>query len=131
MPIYEFESPCGAFLSTSRPMNEDTLHKTCECCGLEARRVFSDFAFHRFTPHYSPAVGKPVSSQKEFREDLKRASEEATLRTGMPHDFQPIDIRDHPPKNMEALEVTHRKHRELGWTERKASYFSMPEGKTP
>jgi hypothetical protein len=118
-------------LSTSRSMHDETLHKTCPCCGLEAERVFGDFAFKRFAEHYSPAVGKVVSSDREFRDDLKRASEEATIRTGIVHDFQPIDITEHAPKNLEGLEATHRKHRELGLTERKTSFFSMPESKTP
>lgn len=128
-PIYRFESPCGEVLSTSRPMDGDTLHKTCGCCGLEARRIFDSFSFHRYQAGYNPAVGKEVTSGKQFREELKIASERETLRTGMAHDFQPIDLRDHQPKNLDALEHTNRVHRDLGFNERKASYFQMPEGK--
>lgn len=94
MPEYSFRCPCGAELSTSRPMTADTQRKYHDACGLDAQRIYSDFSFRRFQEHFSPAVGKVVSSEKEFRDDLKKASEQATARTGIEHNFVPMD----PPK---------------------------------
>lgn len=98
-PVYEFESPCGAMLSTCRPMTANTQTKTCPCCDLEARRVYGSFSFRRFQEHFNPAVGKVVSSEKEFRDDLKKASEEATRKTGIVHNFVPME---HPKPDPDA-----------------------------
>lgn len=95
MPIYEFQSPCGEFLSTAREMSADTLSKTCPCCGLEARRIFSTFGFHREIPGmYNPSVGSYVANQREFRDKLKKASDEQSERTGVTHNYVPFDTRE-------------------------------------
>jgi len=44
--------------------------------------------------HFNVAVGRPVSSSKQFADELKRKSEEASLRTGMDHNFVPVDVTD-------------------------------------
>lgn len=125
MPIYEFESPCGATLSTCRPMTANTQSKTCPCCNLEARRIYSNFSFHRFPEHFNPAVGKTVSSQQGFKDDLKRASEEATRNTGIEHNFVPMEM---PTKREElpGTESQWRHHRKKGTPgfERKTLYFT-------
>jgi hypothetical protein len=47
--------------------------------------------------HWNSAVGQYVSNRQDMTEALKRQSEEASVRTGMDHDFQmvdPADMRD-------------------------------------
>lgn len=51
--------------------------------------------------HFAHSVGKVVRGRKHFREELQRASDAATARTGVPHRFEPVDLRDR-----EALGVT-------------------------
>ena len=51
--------------------------------------------------HYNVSAGQHVSGQRELEEVFKRKSDEVTERTGIPHNFKPIDLRDH-----EALGVT-------------------------
>lgn len=116
MPQYLFECPCGDILSTVRSMTDDTLSKYHDACGLEARRLWTSFVFHRYVEHVSPATGQPVSSHKQFREQLKVASEEQTARTGIPCDYQPVDMTDPDSLGVtgDGLDAQMRKHRELG-----------------
>lgn len=66
---------------------------TCTCTpDAVYRRRFSFSTPPMMHEHYNYTVGRPISSMRQFRDELKRASEEHTLRTGgVPADFQPID----------------------------------------
>lgn len=124
MPLYEFACPaCSEESTTSRSVEVNTTDKTCPVCGEAMNRRFSSPGFARFTEHVSPATGLPVSSPQEFREQLKRASAEATERTGVEHNFVPSEIthKEGPGTDEQA-----RKHRELGTPgfERKKSFFT-------
>lgn len=44
--------------------------------------------------HYNVSAGQYVSGEKELRDVFKRKSDEATERTGIPHNFVPVDLRD-------------------------------------
>lgn len=48
-----------------------------------------------FQPHYNPAVGSYVTSRSDFNDRLKVISEEASIKTGIHHDFKPHDAQDH------------------------------------
>lgn len=122
MPLYLFACPCSQESSTHRPMTGNTMDKTCPNCGEPMNRRFTPPGFKTFREHYSAAVGKVVSSDREFREDLKRASEEASIKTGIPHNFVPVDLEK--PKEGPGTEEQARKHRDLGTPgfERKRSY---------
>lgn len=50
---------------------------------------------------YNPAVGKEISSNRKFDDDMKRASEARSLETGMEHRFERVD-----PSDKKALGVT-------------------------
>lgn len=106
-------------------MTANTQSKTCPCCDLEARRVYSDFSFHRYTEHYNPSVGKVVSSDEQFRTELKKASEDATRRTGVEHNFVPMEM---PGKIEErpGTESQFRTRRAMGDPrfQRRKSYFT-------
>jgi len=41
--------------------------------------------------HFNHTVGKPISSMSKFREELKRASEDYSNRTGLDAKFEPKD----------------------------------------
>lgn len=48
-------------------------------------------AFHgpAFKPHYNYAVGKYVSTDREFRDALKVCSERNSVSTGIDHNYEP------------------------------------------
>lgn len=106
-------------------MCDDTLYKVCPECGSVMERRFTPFAFHRFQEHFNPTVGKVVTSKRSFADELKRAGEEQTARTGIPNNYVPVEIGDMEPKNLDGLEAQNRRHRELGTPgfERKKSFF--------
>jgi prophage antirepressor-like protein len=73
------------------------------CFGFDFVKVISSPFFLR-TPiesRYNPAVGKAIRNKRQLTDELKRASEERTLKTGIVHDYAPVDLRD-----KEALGVT-------------------------
>lgn len=85
--------------------------------GLEKRwdgiaRVYS-FAFHRpMQPHFNPGLGIGVTSSAQLSDEMKRRSEQATARTGIPHDFAAGDMRDRDlfPVTMAGLDKTYDAH---------------------
>lgn len=123
MPLYDFTCGCGQESSTARGMDGNTMDKTCPTCGEDMSRRFSSFGFKRFQEHYSPATGQHVSSEREFKDQLKRASEEATKKTGIPHNFVPVDLDK--PKEGPGTDEQARAHRKRGTPgfERKTMYF--------
>jgi putative FmdB family regulatory protein len=124
MPLYDFRCPsCFEESTTSRSVEVNTTDKTCPSCGESMDRRFSSPAFHRFTEHYSPATGQFVSSPQDFREQLKRASAEATEKTGVYHNFVPTELTR---KEGPGTEEQAKKHRDLGTPgfERKKTFFT-------
>jgi hypothetical protein len=73
----------------------------CRECQYPLVRIFSFAPKRMMHEHFNLSSGTVVSDHKQFRDDLKRASERATLRTGIPHDYQPVDLGE-----KEALGVT-------------------------
>lgn len=86
-------------------------------CGFEAPRIYTPFATHIFKPAYNPSVGKYISSDREFRDELKRASEAQTLLTGQEHNYVPVDPQDVVLKSGVGFEEQQKARRDLGWTE--------------
>lgn len=69
----------------------------CPSCGTSSGRDFSSVSFSRtFTPHYNYAVGKYVTSSRDFDEKLKIAGEEAGTSYSRvdPGEVQPIQEAD-------------------------------------
>lgn len=90
MPLYEFK--CRRCHTTVH-MQARIAEEPCECGGL-LRRVFS-FSFKRPMPeHYNSAVGHEVSSERALKSELKQMGDDLSARTGIPHNFVPVDPRD-------------------------------------
>lgn len=110
MPAYEYrcdtcQSPTT--INTSIANYEATFANkalVCDACdgsGL-LLRVYRPFRFKLPMPdHYNPSAGQYVSGEKHLKDIFKQKSDEATERTGIPHSFAPVDLRD-----TEALGVT-------------------------
>ena len=66
--------------------------KRCPQCGNpEIKRKYS-LAAHRGMPeHLNRTTNTVISSDRQFREELKRKSEAEFLRTGIPCSYEPLD----------------------------------------
>lgn len=109
MPTYEYRcDQCAHLTTVTKPLNEHhtirpTFMADCPVCRhlTTFKRRFS-FTFQPpMAEHFNTTVNKPISSMRQFRDELKRASAEATERTGIEHDYQPVEWGD-----TEALGVT-------------------------
>lgn len=61
------------------------------CCHLLVKRKYQ-LAVHRpMLDHFNNTTGTVIGSDRQFREELKAMSEVATNKTGIEHDYQPID----------------------------------------
>lgn len=92
MPMFEYQCRTCGYRHLS-DMRGDSLG-SCRCGAGELRRLFS-FSFKPIIhPHYNPSIGKVVSDDSQVRSELSRLSDEATARTGILHNYVPVDLRD-------------------------------------
>lgn len=121
MTIYGFKCrECGNVEDSS-----NRSPRPCRCGGL-LKRDYSTVSFGNVLHgHYNQSMGCYVNGKQGFSEALKRKSEEATLSTGIPHNFQEIDASD--PKSVgatdEGLENSYRVRTDLGMIESKRRHF--------
>lgn len=87
---------------------------TCPACGDgQWKRDYSGIALARpMMAHWNQTTGSEISDMKGFRDALKRRSEEATLKSGIEHNYEPIDYADFKPvieqSDAKGLEDTNR-----------------------
>lgn len=127
MPVYEFRCPsCGAVKSYSLTIEQYDACQLMPICFEDPsdphpmRRIFSFSKTPAFEEHFNLTTGTVTSSARAHANELKRMSEEASARTGMPHSFVPV----HPSEAREAygitdegLDSTYRKEVETGQRE--------------
>jgi len=92
MPTYEFKCPNNHRYSYTGDMDDRDLllGEPCLECEEPLKRVFS-FDFPQMVhEHFSVATGSVVRGAKDFKSQLKAASEAATARTGIPHNYEPM-----------------------------------------
>lgn len=95
MPLYEFRCrSCGWQGDLVFAVDDDSRHHARCGCGERLSRRFGFRLVAGFAEHRNPSTGRWTTSDRQFRDDLKRASEEATLATGIEHNYQPADLRD-------------------------------------
>jgi hypothetical protein len=106
MPAYEFRCQnCGVRLIRYIDLAGDDERtawnrgtQPCpDCSHGHMKRVWGFRQAPMMHEHWNASVGKPISSMKQFKDELRRASDEKTERTGIVHDFVPVD-----PKEMSA-----------------------------
>ena len=106
MPLYSWTcSSCGR--AVDLPTRE--AGQTCPC-GSTLRRDYSNVRFGRpaFQPHFNHAVGQYVSTDREFRDALKRGGEAAEST------YEPIYPGDRPAPDHEIIETSNRVTRDKG-----------------
>lgn len=130
MPLHAYRCrSCGAGREDYTPISVSPPEDFPCSCGRRQQRVFHPpVVFKGFEPHFNASVGRYVSSEREFRAELSRASEAMSQRTGMDHNYVPLegpDAREAAGVTDEGLDETHRRHRELGWTEPKTKVVDL------
>lgn len=91
MPLYEFKCPSHGTVSTTTQYG---VVPECELCKNQMRRIYSFYVEKAFVPHFNPSVGAFVSSQTDFNNRLAAMSEAETERTGIYHNYIPIEQGD-------------------------------------
>lgn len=90
--IYEYKCRlCGS----QRESQSHNDVQACSCGGA-SKRVFSFNSGPSFSPHFNHSVGRYVSSNTDFNDALKQASDAQSLRTGLDHKFVRVDPGDVP-----------------------------------
>lgn len=117
MPVYQYR--CGACLEYGekwQSLKEDRLVVCPDCHEPELRRVYSFNFASMMHEHFDYTVGKVISDRKQFVAELRRHSEEATERTGIPHNYVPVDLGDKDALNVteEGMDSTIRRKTEQG-----------------
>lgn len=94
--IYEYKCPECKSRAISEKRADRIPGVVCQGCHTiqEFRRVFSINVAPVMQEHFNATVQKPISSNRQFVEELKRESERASLQTGMEHRYEPIDPTD-------------------------------------
>ena len=115
MPQYNYRC-----LECQRLFATDTRADAVRCpeCLSIAPRKFSFNVGRDMQEHWNAAVGQYVSSRQDMDDALKRQSEEASIRTGVDHEYvrvDPSDMRDPGAHgvNEDNLEHTRKMQRDL------------------
>ncbi len=96
MPLFDFECACGNVdVDVFQPINETKSQETCTKCGLMALKIL---AFPAVKPsmdaHFNAATNTFVNSERELKDTMKAQSELMSRRTGLAHNYVPVDRRD-------------------------------------
>lgn len=114
MPTYEYTcKPCQTVMpvvSTIADFDPDR-EVFCVHCNQPMGRRFSMSFVPPMPGHFNNALGRYVSGERDFDDGLKRASDEATERNGIPHNYVKVDGRDHEAHGVtgEGLHETQRR----------------------
>lgn len=96
MPSYEYKCPVATCdYTTTSETRTNRLQEACPRCNYSPlHRVFGFAHKPAMQEHFNNTVGKPVSSMRQFNDELKRKSDEATKYTGMEHRYAPLEYGD-------------------------------------
>jgi predicted PP-loop superfamily ATPase len=129
VPYFEFKCrACGA-----RTLTQDREHGpriACSCSadvdGASWKRVWSVQIAPVMHAHMNSTTGTVVSSGRQFRDELRRKSDEMTERTGMPHNYVEVDRNDTKSLRVtdEGLDTTYDRKRAAGLVHAPASKWA-------
>lgn len=85
-------------------------------CGGSMYRDYSSVQLGRpaMQEHFNPAAGTHVRTMRQLEDELKRKSEEATLRTGIEHRFVPHLPSEAPGVTGEGIDESNRSRSRQG-----------------
>ena len=116
MTLYEYRCQLCGHIETSDERADDLRHRShvkrgevLVCSGL-LRRVWAVNFAPVMQEHFNSTVQRPISSMRQFEQELRRASDEASERTGIDHRFAPVDPTDRKALGVtsDGLEATNR-----------------------
>ena len=82
----------GNFLAAIAIDRNTVVKQECtECGNPEVKRKYSVVVHRPMPEHLNKTTNTLISSDRQFREELKRKSEAEFLRTGIPCNYEPID----------------------------------------
>lgn len=120
MPVFDFQCvECGKVLEH----NYSTYPYPCSLCSGRMKRKFQVAIKKTFTPHYNSAVGKYISNEHEFREELRRKSDETSESSGTEHNYTMVDLRDKPGVTEDAADAIEQGNRIRGWSHKTKTTF--------
>jgi DNA-directed RNA polymerase subunit RPC12/RpoP len=102
---------------TFAPIGETHPYERCPYCNSRLLRGVANVTLGPIMQeHFNAAVNKPISSNRQFVDELKRKSEEMSARTGMEHRFVPVDMGDQKGLGVtdEGLDATAKVRRDKG-----------------
>ena len=90
---------CGTAYSDFERANR--LERYCGTCQAPTtwQRVWAVSIHRPMQAHFNRSVGREISDPRQHADELKRASERATLATGIEHSYVPIDYQDARPSD--------------------------------
>ena len=92
MPMYEYVCRFCRLTTLSSSRNEPTVR--CECGNNTWKRKWSVNFGTVMHSHMDSTTGKLISDPKQFKNELRAKSDEMSERTGLEHDYQPVDPHD-------------------------------------
>lgn len=103
MPIYEYQCRnCGVVEADLAPMEASSRLAGLGCVQCGVGRLKRLFAFHPapvMHEHFNHSVGRPISSMRQFKDELARMNDWNTARTGIPHQAEPCSLADLAPES--------------------------------
>lgn len=91
--IYEYRcKPCRVTVTSS--YRGDVHRDPCPRCGGVLKRVWSVSIKKSFQEHFNTTTQRFTRSPGEHRSHLSRLSEHQTVRTGIEHNYVPVDPAD-------------------------------------
>ena len=117
MPVYLYRCrECGVHGEKWQRHTEEPLVDCPECDADALKRVYSFAMKAIMHEHFDPTVGKVISDPRQFKEELSRASEKESERTGRNVNYVPVDLSDKESLRVtdEGLDSTMRRKTQTG-----------------
>lgn len=90
MTIYGYKCrPCGQEYDSE--IRADRLDVPCQVCGGPITRKYSIVVERPMHEHWNVTTNSAISSDRQFRNELRRMSDEQMLKTGIPCNYEPVD----------------------------------------
>ena len=99
-----FDYVCPVHGRFTHDVRADRLICVYVTCGETCTRRFSFAVKPTFPEHYNAAVGKHVSSEQSFKDELKRAAEVQSIEMGYTADYEYIPREDMHPSTFGVTE---------------------------
>ena len=120
MPVYLYRChECGVHGEKWQRHTEEPLVDCPECQSPSLRRVYSFAMAAVMHEHFDHTVGKVISDPRQFTEELNRAAEKESERTGRKVNYVPVDLGDRESLRVteEGMDSTMRRKTETGQRE--------------